>query len=385
MADHNPVGTSNNRTTELSSNRRRFLSLTGAAVVGTTALAGCLSGGDAATELDSTPATFDGTALSTAGTDWEDLPDLDGELTVYSGRREAQIQGVFDELEAFYPDLDISIRYDDNEAHITAIEQEGENSPADVLYTQDSGTLGALKNLGRTVPLTEDVVDTVPESWRDPESNWTGVSGRTRCVAYNTDAWDADELPDDIFAYPTDDRFVDEMGWRIDSGSFLAWIRAMMVDQGEETTRQYLEDMAAAGVTNYEGGSTTPDALAAGEVTIGFVNSYYIGRLVSDQSDVPVDVTFTDGDVGSLFNVSGTAVLNTSSNTDLARNFVRHLLGRQGQEFFVDTNKEYAVIDGVDYVGDLPPLSELNSPQFDLNELADIEPAVDVLRDAGLR
>ncbi|XVH32407.1 extracellular solute-binding protein [Haloferacaceae archaeon DSL9] len=385
-------------------NRRRFLGVTGAALAGSVALAGCMGsdeegegGGSDDEETDDDGGTedaddesdgaaeFDGDPVTTEGTDWENLPDLEGELTIYSGRREAQIQGVFDELESFYDGLTIEVSYDDNEAQLGKIEQEGENSPADILYTQDSGALGALKDLGRTVPLTDDVLETVPESWRDPEGTWTGVSGRTRCVAYNTDAWGAEDLPDDIFAYPEDDRFTDEMGWRVDSGSFLAWIRAMMITDGEDRTRQYLQDMENAGVNNYEGGSTTPEALAAGEVTVGFVNHYYVGRLLADQPDVPVDVTFTDGDIGSLFNVSGTAVLDSSDQQDLARNFVRHLLGRQGQEFFVDTNKEYAVIDGVEYVGDLPSLDELNPPEFDLNQLSDLEPAVDLLRDAGLR
>jgi len=73
------------------------------------------------------------------------------------------------------------------------------------------------------------------------------------------------------------------MGWRVDSGSFLAWIRAMMIEHDRETTSQYLQAMDAAGVTDYTGGSTTPEALAAGEVTVGFVNHYYIGRLLADQ------------------------------------------------------------------------------------------------------
>lgn len=360
------------------STRRRFLAAGAtAAAIG---VAGCLGGDGVTYERD-----YDGPGVSPAGTDWDELPGLYGELTVYSGRREAQIDPVINEIDARYDDLTINVRYEDNETHLRAIEQEGENSPADVLYTQDSGTLGALKRLDRTAELTDDVVETVPESWRDPDGTWTGVSGRTRCIAYNTDMWSGDALPTDLFAYPEDERFHGEMGWRVDSGSFLGFIRAMMVENGEDRTEEFLEDMLAADVNNYEGGSTTPNALADGEVSIGLVNHYYVGRLIADQPDAPVDIAFTEGDVGSLFNVSGAAVLDTSDQRELAQDFIRHLLGRQGQEFFVDTNKEYAVIDGVDYVGDLPTLEAIDPPEFDLNELADIEPAVDLLRDVGLR
>ena len=359
--------------------RRQFLAA-GATAAGI-GLAGCLGGdGEATYERN-----YDGPGVSPDGTDWDELPDLHGELTIYSGRREAQIGPVLTEIESYYDDLTIHVRYEDNETHLRAIDEEGENSPADVLYTQDSGTLGALKALGRTVDLTDDVLETVPGSWRDPEGTWTGVSGRTRCIAYNTDTWDAGDLPTDLFAYPEADRFHGEMGWRVDSGSFLGFVRAMMVENGADRTERFLEDMLAADVNNYEGGSTTPNAVADGEVSIGLVNHYYVGRLIADQPDAPVDITFTEGDVGSLFNVSGAAVLDSSDERELGQDFIRHLLGRQGQEFFVDTNKEYAVIDGVDYVGDLPTLEALNPPEFDLNELADIEPAVDLLRDVGMR
>ena len=361
--------------------RRRVLALGGAAVAGATGLAGCIGDDDAPTY--ERQAEYE--RVSQAGTSWEDLPDLHGQLTIYSGRREEQIGPVFDQLEEYYDDLTINIRYDDNEVHVQQIDEEGENSPADLLYTQDSGTLGALAGMDRTVELPDDVLETVPESYRDPNGTWTGVSGRTRCVAFNTDTWDADDLPDDIFEYPNDDRFVDEMGWRVDSGSFLAFVRAMMIENGDDTTREFIEDMQAAGIQDNEGGSTTPDAVVAGEISIGFVNQYYVGRLLADRPDATIDVTFTDGDVGSLFNVSGAAVVDTSDQQELAVDVVRHLLGTEGQEFFVDTNREYAVIEGVEYVGELPTIDEINPPQFDLNQLADVEPAVDLLRDVGLR
>ncbi|RQH00875.1 extracellular solute-binding protein [Natrarchaeobius oligotrophus] len=379
--------------------RRRFLAGSTATVVGITGLAGCIGSGsddgnggngsddgEANDPVGSDPEDVGFEGVSEEGTAWEDLPDLEGTLTIYSGRREAQIEPVLRDVEDYYDDLEVLIRYDDNEAHLSTILEEGQNSEADIFYTQDSGTLGALANEGRTVSLPDDVIETVPDAWSDPNGTWTGVSGRVRCIAYNTDAWDPEELPDDIFAYADDDRFQDDMGWRVDSGSFLSWVRALMVEHGEEFTREYLTDMEDAGVTHYEGGSTTPDAVANREVSIGFVNHYYVGRVMDDQPDAPINVTYTDGDLGSLFNVSGTAVLDSSDEQDLAADFVRHLLGAEGQRFFVETNREYAVIPGVEYDHEeVPRLEEISYPDFDLNQLADVEPAVDLLRDVGIR
>lgn len=367
--------------------RRQFLVAGGA--VAAAGIAGCTGNGDGNGNGDvSTPDGVPGedfTGVSPDGTSWDDLPELEGSLEIYSGRSEDQIQPILSAIDDRYEGLSLEVRYESNEALVTRIDEEGQNTPADIIYTQDSGTLGALADMGRTVPLGDDILDTVPASWRDPDGTWTGVSGRTRCIAYNTNEWSADELPDDIFDYADDARFEDEMGWRVDSGSFLAFVRAMMIEYGEDRTQEFIEDMQAAGINNYEGGSTTPNAVASGEVTIGFVNQYYVGRLLDDRPDEPIDVTFTDGDIGSLFNVSGTGVVDASENKQLAEHFIRHLLATEGQEQFVDLNKEYAVIPSVEYVGDLPTLEEINPPEFDLNQLSDIEPAVDLLRGAGLR
>ena len=363
--------------------RRRLLLATGTVFAG---LSGCIGTGNGGNPANERPETddYDGPGVTPEGTPRADLPELSGELTIYSGRREAQIDEVLRDIESYYDDFGIEVFYDDNEALLQRIDEEGAASPADILYTQDSGTLGMLKRMDRTVELTDDVIKTVPEHWRDPDGTWTGLSGRTRCVAYNTDRWSPDELPDDIFAYPDDERFEGEMGWRVDSGSFRAFVQAMIIEHGESTTRAFLQGMLDAGIQNNEGGSTTPQAIAAGEISVGFVNQYYVGRLVAQDPDLPISVTFTDGDVGSLFNVSGAAVLDTSDRTDLARDFIRHLLGTESQEFFVETNSEYAVIEGVEYVGELPGLDELDPPAFDLNELAEIEPAIALLQDVGI-
>lgn len=373
-------------------NRRRFLVGSGGLVVA--ALAGC-TGGDGSTSSggdgDDSPtdasenSSYEGPGVTPEGTSWDDLPELSGELTIYSGRKEAQIGPILSMVEDRFDDLTLEVRYADNEAHVNAILEAGQQTNADVIYTQDSGTLGALAREGRTLPLTDDVLETVPGDWRDPDGTWTGLSGRVRCVAYNTDAWSEADLLDDIFAYSDDDRFVNEMGWRVDSGSFLAFVRAMMIEHGNDRTREFIEGMQDAGINNYEGGSTTPEALAAGEVTVGFVNQYYVGRLLADRPDEPVDVTFTDRDVGSLFNVAGAGVVDATEHPSAAKNFLRVMLSQEIQEEFVHLNKEYAILPTVEYVGDLPSLEEVDPPAFDLNQLANIEPAVDLLRETGLR
>ncbi len=76
---------------------------------------------------------------------------------------------------------------------------------------------------------------------------------------------------------------------------------------------------------------------------------------------------------------------NEVDDPELVAEFARHLLAVEGQEFMMDDNGEFPVVDGVDYVGPLPGPDELNSPTYDLSEFdMDLQEANEVLEDEGM-
>ncbi|ELY46058.1 extracellular solute-binding protein [Natronorubrum sulfidifaciens] len=363
--------------------RRQFLGTT-AASVGTLAIAGCLggfgSGEDPFDDYGPQAAPVESSAVS-----WDDLGDLEGELTIYSARTADQINPLFEEIEAEYDDFEIRPDYDDEGDQLASLLEEGENSPADLFYTQSSGELARLKDEALARELPEDVIDAVDDNYSDSDGHWTGTSGRVRAIQYNTDEFSAEELPDDIFEYATDDRFQDVISTRPNSGTFRSFIVAMIDEEGEDTTREWVSNMVnEQNATLYSSGSAQAEAVANGEQEIALGNQYYAGRIVGNDPDAPLDVAFTNNDPGCLFNVSGIAILEGADKPNLAAEFTRHVLARQGQEFFVDTNGEYPVVDGVDYVGSLPALDEINPLEFDLNKLSNVEHAQDLLREEGM-
>ncbi|WP_254864635.1 extracellular solute-binding protein [Halovivax gelatinilyticus] len=364
--------------------RRRFLATSGVALAGA-GLAGCLDvfGGRTDPFDDYGP---QGEALDSGEATWDDLGDLEGELVVYSGRTRDQIKPLFDELEDQYPEFEITADYDGNDAQLASLREEGDATDADVFYTQDSGALAAFKEEGLARELPDDVTGTIEERYRDRDGRWTGASGRVRAVLYNTDAFDGDELPDDIFAYAEDDRFAGRISTRPNSGSFRAFIVAMMELEGEERTREWATKMVEEQeIVTYDSGTQQAEAVAAGDQDIALGNQYYAGRILQNAPDAPLGVAFTREDPGCLFNVSGIAVHEHAEVPNLAAEFVRHVLAREGQEFFVAVNGEYPVVDHVEYVGDLPALADIRPPEFDLNTLGlELQEARDLQSETGL-
>jgi iron(III) transport system substrate-binding protein len=84
-----------------------------------------------------------------------------------------------------------------------------------------------------------------------------------------------------------------------------------------------------------------------------------------------------------VFNVAGATIIDAADDADLAANFIRHLLSSEAQEYFAVETFEYPMIPAVDPIGDLPPSDELDVPDIDLAQLSDLEPTVDLMREAG--
>jgi iron(III) transport system substrate-binding protein len=364
--------------------RRRFLAAAGA--VGVAGLAGCNETDDAASDGDTAGGAIGQIGSGRAGRDapggtsMADLPALEGELTVYSGRGEFLVGELVGSIDDLYDDLDLTVRYSGSTDLVNQIVNEGEGSPADVFYSVNAGALGALADEGRTQALPTDVTEEVREEFRTEQ--WVGTSGRARTVPYNTETFSETDLPDDIMAYP--EEFDGDLGWAPTYGSAQAFVTAMRILEGEDATREWLEAMVERGAATYPDEFRTCQEIADGQIDAAFTNHYYIQRVLDGNPEAPIATAFTEGDAGAVFNVAGAAVVDTASDADLASNFVRHLLSAEAQDYFARSTFEYPLIPEVEPIGDLPTIDELDVPDIDLSELSNLEPTIDLMREAGV-
>ncbi|AWB26478.1 extracellular solute-binding protein [Halococcoides cellulosivorans] len=362
--------------------RRRFLA--GASTAGVAGLAGCsgLIGGDSGEDASGAVGQI-GSGRSgrgaPGGTSMDEMPALSGELTVYSGRGEFLVGDLVSYIDDQYDDLSLSVRYGGSTDHVNKITNEGDGSAADVFYSVNAGALAALAAEGRTQALPGEVREMVREEFRTEQ--WVGTSGRARSIPYNTDALAASDLPSDVMAYPDVDA---RLGWAPGYGSCQAFVTAMRLLEGEAATLEWLEGVTAAGIQQYNNEFAVCRAIANGDLDAGFTNHYYIQRVLDGSPEAPIATTFTAGDAGAMFNVAGAAVVDTASDPDLAANFVRHLLSAEAQDYFARSTFEYPLIPDVDPIGDLPTVDELDVPDVDLSRLSELEPTIDLMREAGV-
>ncbi|WP_458209028.1 extracellular solute-binding protein [Haladaptatus sp. NG-SE-30] len=376
-------------------NRRRFLTV-GASAVGVTSLTGCLGiiGDDeknsnndtnVAGQIGSGRSPF-GDRNIPGGTSMKELPDLKGELTLYSGRGQALVGNLVSFIEKLYDDFSVKPLYGNSTDLVQQIKTEGQNSPADVFYSVNAGSLGLLSDAGRTKKLPKDVLNEVKKQFRDPKGKWVGTSGRARTIPFNTNSFGKKDIPNDIFAFPNQSKFKNAMGWAPSYGSFQAFVTAMRLLNGREKTKQWLVQMKNNQIKkSYSDELLVAEAVSRGEIKAGFTNHYYIQRIIAANKNPPISTAFTKGDAGSMFNVAGAAVVDTASDQQLAENFVHHLLSAEAQEYFAVKTFEYPLIPEVEPLGRLPTIDELNPPEnLDLGQLSDIEPTLKLLREVNM-
>lgn len=308
----------------------------------------------------------------------EELPALEGELTLYLGRGEGGLyENVLDAIQQRNPALELNIRRGPTAALANAIVAESRAGVrrANLFWAVDTGAIGLISNEGLARELPQDLTNQLQANFR--YEKWSPITGRIRTLPYNTERLTAADVPDDVMAVPDSGLSI---GWAPAYASFQSFVTAMRLLEGEQATGEWLQKMDKV-ARSYAGELGVVMAVERGEVDMGFANHYYTLRLKAGKPDATVDLAFTNNDAGCLVNASGIVAL---SEGDLPINFIRYLLTREVQSFLSSEAFEIPLVDGVAPPQGLPDLATIQPPDINLTRLADLRPTLDLMRDVGV-
>ena len=359
---------------------RIMLAMAAVSVALSLALAGCGGGGESVSPASTQPETQMPTVAEV-----ESAEEEDRSITVYSGRSQSLVHPL---LDTFGESTGISVRvkYASSASTAATLLEEGDNTPADVVFLQDPGSLGSLAAEGMLADLPQETLDKVDSRLRDPDGRWIGTSGRARTIVYNTETISPEmDLPASILEF-TEEKWRGRVGWAPLNGSFQSFVTALRLQIGEDAAREWLEGMRDNDAQNYPNNVSIVQATATGEVDVGFVNHYYLERFLEEHGEEfeARNHFIGNGDPGALVLVAGAGILEASDNKAAAQEFVDFLLSEPAQRYFASEVKEYPVAAGVGAEGDLPPLESLDPPDVDLGSLSDLQGTQDLLREVGL-
>jgi len=306
-------------------------------------------------------------------------------ITVYSGQHEQTTAALVKAFER-RTGIQVAVRSGDEAELGNQILQEGAHSPADVFYTENTPVLEALREkrlLARVAPAT---LAAVPSRYSSVQGEWVGVSARVSVLDYNTSLLASSQLPDSLLALAAP-KWKGKLGFAPSETDFQPLITSVIKLDGLATAERWLQGLQANGKL-YPSNETVVAQVNNGESAIGPINHYYWFRLRAELGAGAMRSAlhyYAAGDPGDLVDVSGAAVLRSSSHKAAAQAFVAFLVSRAGQETLAHSNSyEYPLRPGVASAPGLRPLAELGPSPLTPAELGDGRQALELEQKLGL-
>ena len=301
------------------------------------------------------------------------------EVNVYSYRQPELIQPLMD---AFTKEtgIDVNVAFL-QKGMIERLQSEGKRSPADLVLTTDISRLNGVVEADLTQPVQSDTLEAnIPAEFRDPADQWFGLTSRARIVYASKDR----VAEGDVTTYEdlADPKWKGRICTRSGTHSYtLALVSAYLKHHGEEATKTWLEGVKSNLARKPQGNDRAQvKAIWAGECDISIGNTYYMGKMLSDEEQKAwansVNVVFPvfEGD-GTHVNLSGMALTKYAPNKDNAVKLMEFLSSPEAQEIYAAQNFEYPIAPGTEADELVKSWGSFTADSLNLMEVAKERPA----------
>ena len=278
----------------------------------------------------------------------------DGEVNVYSARKEQLIKPLFDKFTE-QSGIKVNLVTGKDDALLERLKLEGDNTPADLLMTADAGRLYRAVDMQLTQAVSSDTLtQSIPATMRDPGNQWFGLTSRARPIFYVKGKVKPEELS--TYEALTDPKWKGRICVRSSDNIYnQSMLGSMIAVNGVEKTQAWADGLVKNFARPPEGGDRDQiKAAAAGQCDIALANTYYYGQMLAgeDAKDIAAAEKVAifwpnQQDRGTHVNISGAAVTKTAKNKGNAVKLLEFLVSDASQQWYADANQEYPVKAGV--------------------------------------
>jgi iron(III) transport system substrate-binding protein len=310
------------------------------------------------------------------------------EVNLYSARKENLIKPLLDRFTEI-TGTRVNLVTGKADALLKRLETEGRNSPADVLLTVDAGRLHRAKTAGLLRSInSKSVQGAVPETYRDPDGYWFGLSLRARPIVYVKDKVEPSTLStyEDLADPKWQGRICIRSSDNIYNQSLVA---SMIASDGESETEHWASRFVSNFARAPKGGDRDQiKAAAAGLCDIAIVNTYYLGNMLRSRDEGERQAASrvaifwpNQGDRGTHVNVSGAGITSAASNLDNAVKLLEFLVSDEAQHWYAEINDEYPVKPGITWSRLLASWGQFKADDLNMAKLGEYNAAAVKLMD----
>ncbi|MGI9568653.1 MAG: Fe(3+) ABC transporter substrate-binding protein [Desulfobulbia bacterium] len=275
-----------------------------------------------------------------------------GEVNIYSYRQPELIKPLLDK---FTKDTGIETNVLFLKKGLVArIKAEGQNSPADLIFTVDIGRLSGAKAEGVTQTVDNSKINNnIPSQYRDPAGHWFGLTTRGRVVYASKDRVKQDSITYEELANP---KWRGKICTRSGQHAYnVALFSSMIAHMGQQKAEAWLrgvkENLARKPAGNDR---AQAKAIFAGQCDIGIGNTYYVGLMKLNEKKPEqkkwaeaIKVLFPNSEGrGTHVNISGMALARHAPNKENALKLMEFLSSGKAQEIYAEQVFEYPIKPG---------------------------------------
>jgi iron(III) transport system substrate-binding protein len=305
-------------------------------------------------------------------------------LRLYNGQHAQTTNALIDAfIEA--TGIEVDVRSGSGSQLANQIIEEGDASPADIFYAEESPPVAALANHGLLSSIDPETLKQIPARFSAKDGTWIGASIRCRVVAFNKEQITENELPASVLDFATA-AWDGKVAFSPTSGAFQAQIVAIEQMKGRDAAVNWLKGLKAYG-RSYNTNTAAMMAVEKGDIPVALINNYYWYSVAAEVGEANMKSALHyigHKDPGALIMVSAAAILKSSKKQDAAQKFLAFMVSEAGQKAITDVVAEYPVRPGVQSPYPLKPFSEIQPPDVTADDLGDVADALVLAREAGL-
>ncbi len=275
--------------------------------------------------------------VAACGSDSSSTGDSES-VVVYTGRH----YGVETIFEQFTAETGIEVRFttgSDPELR-ERLAAEGENTPADLIMTADAANIALAAEAGLLSPVDSDALTSaIPADLRAADNTWFSLSLRMRVIMSSIERVSA---PPTTYAEVGNPMWKGRLCLRPSTHPYTQSLVAGLINNlGADEARKIVDSWVANDPLYINSDTDILKAIEAGDCDVALANSYYLGRLLTEDPDFPVTLTWPDQSTfGAHLNVSAAAVTANAPNREGAVKLLEWL-ATDGQKTFSDANNEF--------------------------------------------
>jgi iron(III) transport system substrate-binding protein len=272
-----------------------------------------------------------------------------GEVNIYSYREPQLIDPL---LKAFTDKTGIKTNVVFASAGLNErLAAEGQNSPADLLFTVDAGRLSEAKDAGLTQPVdAASLKQAIPAQFRDAGGHWFGLTMRSRVIYASKERVKQDAITYEELADPKwKGKICIRSGQHVYNTSLIATIIA---HKGEAFAEEWLKGVKANLAQKPAGGDREQARdIRSGKCDLALGNTYYMALMTRNEKNPEqkewagaIKLIFPNAnDRGSHVNISGMALAKHAPNKANALKLMEFLASDEAQKIYATANNEYPV------------------------------------------